>query len=124
MGAGYRLPLPAWDGELRKCVKCGLIDNPIYAGEADPETGSPIFLHRVVLDVVFCKTEVLTGRDKAEGFLMMKLDGGRPAKVRAICRECLEQDEQTSKVWKDFDKSRQELQDQSKDLSWYAQLCQ
>src|SRR5579864_5963033 len=122
MSAGYRLPNPQWEGELRKCVQCGLIDSPVYAGQAD-ESGAPMFVHKVVIDVVFTKTEVLTKRDRDEGFLMMKLEN-RPAKARAICRECLEADEQTKSVWQDFDKTRKELAEQTKEPSWYAVLCQ
>jgi len=73
--------------------------------------------------VVFTKSEVLTRRDKAEGFLMMKLEN-RPAKARAICRECLELDEQTSAVWRDFGKTRQDLAEQTNEPSFYAVLCQ
>lgn len=82
-----------------------------------------MFVHQVVIDAVFAKSEVLTRRDREEGFLMMKLEN-RPAKVRAICRECLELDEQTKSVWKDFDRTRKELDEQTKEPSWYAVLCQ
>jgi hypothetical protein len=122
-GAGYKLPFALYDDELYVCVKCGLRDAPIYAGEADPDAGVARFIHRVTLDVVFTKSEVLSSRDKAEGFLMMKLEN-RPAKVRAICRDCLEADEQTQAVWKDFDRARREMDEQTKEPSWCAVLCQ
>lgn len=122
MGAGYKLPNPQWEGELRKCVKCGLIDRPVYAGQAD-ESGAPMFVHKVTIDVIFVKSEVLTKRDRDEGFLMMKLEN-RPAKARAICRDCLEADEQTQAVWKDFERTRKEMDEQTKEPSWCAVLCQ
>jgi hypothetical protein len=122
-GVGYRLPLPLYNDELYVCVLCGLVDAPIYAGEADMEQGRAKFIHRVTLDVVFLKSDTLTAKDKAEGFVLIRVEN-RPAKVRAICRDCLEQDEQTQLVWKDFEKVRREFQENSKEPSFYAVLCQ
>lgn len=125
MGAGYRFPVPDWNLGLWKCVLCGVEDHPVFLGSFHSETGEPIFDHFVQIDQYFLKrAEDLTAKDKATGFHFMSLDGGRPAKVRTICRTCMEEREQISKVWKDFEKSRQEMQEQNKDLSWYAQLCQ
>ncbi len=122
MGAGYRLPVPEWTGELRRCVLCKRLDHPVYAGGSDEKSGEPIFLHSVTLDVVLTKSSDLTAKDKREGFVGMELEGGF-AKVRAICRDCLEADEQTKAVWKDFEKTRQDQQQEMKEPSWYAQLC-
>jgi hypothetical protein len=121
--AGYKLPDPKWDGPLRRCVKCGVEDASIYTGEADLD-GSPLFVHRVVLDPHFCPKGLLSARDRAQGFLETKVEGTRTVKIRVICRECLEQDEQTSAVWRDFDKTRKELSEQTKEPSFYAVLCQ
>lgn len=122
-GVGYRLPLPLYADELYVCVKCGLRDAPIYAGEADMEQGRAKFIHRVALDVIHPASPQLTRRDRDEGYLLTTI-AGIPTKVRAICRDCLEAAVQTEEVWKDFDRIRREFQENSKELSFYAVLCQ
>jgi hypothetical protein len=119
---GYRLPNPQWEGNRRTCCKCGLVDSPVYIGEAN-EQGEPIFEHRVILDLTYTKTELLTAKDKADGWLSLKVEN-RPAKMRTICRDCLEAVEATDAVWKDFDKARADLEDKKKEKSWYSQLCE
>jgi hypothetical protein len=121
---GYRLPNPQWDGELRKCVVCGVQDRPIYAGYAstDPgDLGQPVFEHSVVLEFYFCKD--LTAKDKADGYLPIKLDGGRAAKIRAICLTCQRDAYERDEVWRDFKKSQRESDEQSREPSFYFTLC-
>ena len=119
---GYRLPVKTWAWPLRRCVKCGILDNPIYSGEADLD-GAPMFNHRVVIDAHYLRKPELSVKEKAQGFLLEVIEGNRHVKIRAICRECLEAAEETGRVWDDCKKSQKELEESLKEPSWYAQLC-
>jgi hypothetical protein len=118
----YTLPDPKWEQELWKCCACGIIDRPVYTKQADAE-GQPIFEHSVVPDVTFLSRDKLTARELEQGYKLMQLEGGRRAKVRLICRECLESDEQAKGVWRDLNKARQEREGGDKPSNFYQILC-
>jgi hypothetical protein len=120
--AGYKLPVPQWSGNLRRCVVCNDLDRPTYSGEAD-ESGAPIFNHYVVIDLVFIDRAVLNAKEKREGY-EYQMVASRHAKVRVICRPCLEASEETRKAWSDYDAQRiRDQEEQEHGTSFYAILC-
>lgn len=119
-GAGYKLG-EKYEGDKRKCCACGLQDAPIRSGEIDAD-GNPVWDHKVVLDLVYLKRDQLTRQEKDEGFSYVRL-ADQHAMVRAICRPCLQEIEDTRRAWKDFKEQQRRDAENSAEGSFYFQLC-
>lgn len=119
----YRLPDPKWEKELRVCSVCQLKDFPIYAHEANTD-GTPKFIHQVVMDITFVANDYeLTKKDIQATFMLMPLEGTRKAKVRMICRRCLDADEDTKEIWNDFHKAAKNAGEDNYQGGYYMALC-
>jgi hypothetical protein len=115
----YTIPKP--EGEVRVCRRCGRRDSPVFTGEYDVHK-KPIFDHQVTIDLAWIERAYITPAEKSAGFSFVRI-ADRNAKMREMCRGCLDLTEEEQKVWRDFKLQREKDQQIDVDDPYYSQLC-